>query len=123
MHERSLVKSLIEQVCDEVRLRKLGRIHAVRLELGEFSGVEPKLVELAFAELAGACWDFPVRLDVTVVPLLARCADCGTSFRVESFRFVCPVCGKTRVDIVDGDQVRLVSLDAERTAKEEVVIP
>jgi hydrogenase nickel incorporation protein HypA/HybF len=113
MHERSLVKSLIEQVCEEARLRKLGRVHVVRLELGEFSGVEPPLVELAFEELAPQSWDHPVRIEVTVVPLTAKCSACGTTFHVVSFRFVCPNCHSSSVDVEAGEEMRLASLEAE----------
>ncbi len=113
MHERSLVKSLIEQVCEEARLRQLGRIHIVRLELGEFSGVEPQLVELAFDELAPQCWDHPVRIEVTVVPLTARCSACGTTFPVQSFRFVCPQCHSPSVQVEAGEEIRVASLEAE----------
>jgi len=50
MHERSLVRSLIEQVVEEMQSRGIERIVSVQLQIGEFSGVEPALIELAFAE-------------------------------------------------------------------------
>ena len=123
MHERSLVKSLIEQVCEEARLRQLGRIHIIRLELGEFSGVEPQLVELAFDEMALQIWDHTVRIEVTVIPLTARCSACGTTFRVQSFRFVCPQCHSPSVEIEAGEEIRLASLEAEPSPVREESAP
>jgi hydrogenase nickel incorporation protein HypA/HybF len=110
MHERSLVRQLIEQVEDEVRNRHLSGLTTVHLEVGEFSGVEPSLLELAFQEMAVDKWPTEVRLEVNVTPLAARCRQCGEDFRVERFRFVCPRCKNAAVDVIAGEDMRLVSL-------------
>ena len=114
MHERSLVRSLIEQVVGEMQSRGIERIVSVQLQIGEFSGVEPALVELAFAEEAARTWDSAVRLNLEVVPLSATCRVCGAAFRVEQFRFVCPDCGAGSVEVTAGEEMRLVSLSAAR---------
>jgi hydrogenase nickel incorporation protein HypA/HybF len=116
MHERSLVKALIEQIIEEAARRKLGRLHEVRLQLGEFSGVEPALVESAFAEMAVDVWGHAVRLVVEVVPLTARCPACALPFHVNAFRFICPRCGGGDEQITAGEELQLVSLRAERRA-------
>jgi hydrogenase nickel incorporation protein HypA/HybF len=48
VHELSIAVSLVEAICDE--LPKLGavRIHAVRLRVGELSGVAPEALSFAF---------------------------------------------------------------------------
>lgn len=119
MHERSLVRGLIEQVSEELRLRKLGRLHGIRLELGEFSGVEPSLVKLAFEEMSRDAWGHDVELELVVIPLTAECIGCGTLFPVEAFRFVCPDCQGNNVQIRSGEQMQLASLNAESANERE----
>jgi hydrogenase nickel incorporation protein HypA/HybF len=114
MHERSLVKSLIEQVIQEGKARQLGRIHEIQLQIGEFSGVEPRLVNSAFEEMAATYWDTEVQLRIEVVALMANCSVCRESFRVEGFHFVCPHCGSGDVHVTAGEEMRLISLSAER---------
>lgn len=114
MHERSLVKGLIEQVLEEGRARGLGRIYEIYLQIGEFSGVEPMLLESAFAEMATEDWDYDVRLIIEVVPLMASCLACDDTFHVEGFRFLCPRCGGGNVQVTAGEEMRLVSVRAER---------
>jgi hydrogenase nickel incorporation protein HypA/HybF len=48
VHELSIAVSLVDAICDE--LPKLGdvRIHAVRLRVGELSGVAPEALSFAF---------------------------------------------------------------------------
>ncbi len=113
MHERSLVRSLIEQVNEELRTRRLGPLRGLRLELGEFSGVEPSLLQLAFDDMARDAWGHDVKLDLEIIPLSAQCLTCDKLFHVEGFRFVCPDCHGTDVQIRSGEQMQLVSLDVE----------
>lgn len=116
MHERSLVKVLIEQVIDEARLRQLNGIHEIHVEIGEFAGVEPTLVELAFTEMALDYWNHPVQLVITVVPLTATCLACGHSCRIEQFVFRCSRCDSGNLRVTSGEEIRLVSLRAEQPA-------
>ena len=118
MHERSLVNTLIQQVLAESRVRGLGRIHEIDLQIGEFSGVEPRLVESAFAEMALAQFDAEIRLNIEVVPLRANCRACKQSFLVTGFSFVCPNCDCSEVDIASGEEMRLISVRAERLQRE-----
>ncbi len=119
MHERSLVKGLIEQVIEEGRNRRLGQIHEIRIAIGEFSGVEPVLVKSAFDEMAGEYWQTPVQLAIEVITLSAICQTCQSRFRVTDFRFVCPKCGGGEVKITAGEEMRLVSLRAEAEKQKE----
>lgn len=121
MHERSLVNRLLEQVDDELCRRQISGLTAVRLEIGEFAGIEPTLVQMAFEELAADRWQCHVRLDLNVVPLTARCRQCLEEFHVERFRFVCPRCDHAGVDIIAGEELRLVSLTANEPASLESV--
>lgn len=118
MHERSLVNTLIEQVKEAAKVRGLGRIHEIHLQIGEFSGVEPRLFESAFEEMAPACWDTEVHLTIEVVPLTAKCTICNDVFHVEGFCFICPQCGG-KVHVIAGEEMRLVSLGAECQTRTE----
>lgn len=118
MHERSLVAYLIRQIDEELQSRGLTRLHEVRLEIGEFAGVEPILLQLAFEDMAANHWTGSVRLCWSTVPLTARCRQCVAEFAVEGFRFVCPHCSGRDVDVVAGEELKLVSLRAESTPHE-----
>lgn len=109
MHERSLVGSLLRQV-EAVRVEQHGlAVEAVRIEIGPLAGVEPLLVQSAFAELASACDMTGTSLIIEEVPLSARCTNCGV-VEVSSARIACPKCGSTTVRVVSGDEVRLKSI-------------
>jgi len=114
MHERSLVRTLIEQACEEQCSRKLGRIIEIQLDIGEFSGVDSTLFESAFSEMALAYWGRPVGLRVTNVPLTAQCESCKNEFPVQRFYFSCPNCKSGDVQLKNGEEIRLTNLVVER---------
>lgn len=122
MHERSLVTTIIEQVCEELHIRNLGRVVEVHLEIGEFSGVDSTLVELAFAEMAFEHWGYDVRLQITNIPLMAECRVCQKDFSVQRFEFLCPLCHGGDVQLKQGDEIRINELLTECLATSQGAI-
>lgn len=123
MHERSLVARLVDQIDDELRDRRLSSLKEVRLEIGEFAGIEPSLLELAFQELSLNRWEQDVTLRLDIVPLTARCLACRHEFHVEQFRFICPECDHALVEVIAGEELRLVSLTTNRSKFSERSVP
>jgi hydrogenase nickel incorporation protein HypA/HybF len=117
MHERSLVRALLEQVREEAQRRGLGNVQGVCVDIGEFAGVEVSLVRLAFEELASEVLGSGATLELRTTPLRAKCRLCAAEFSVRRFCFLCPHCGSDS-DLVAGDEVRLVSMIAETPPRE-----
>jgi hydrogenase nickel incorporation protein HypA/HybF len=113
MHERSLVRRLLQQA-EELMIEHDGaRVREVHLSIGEFSGVEPELLETAFHEMVGEGPLGHAVLELQRVPLEAECDACGCQFAVERFTFLCPQCGSTEVTVLRGEQLMLESLVLE----------
>jgi hydrogenase nickel incorporation protein HypA/HybF len=117
MHEASLVKALLEQVDRLVSEHDAAAIEEVRVRIGPLSGVEPLLVTAAFERLAPA----GAILVVDEVPLTARCRDCDELFELTQFRFRCPQCESTDVDVIEGDVFMLESITIRRVEPLEAV--
>ncbi len=111
MHEYSLVRALLGEVREVRRERRLGPIARVTIEIGEFSGVEPVLLESAFADLCVESLGQSAELIYRVIPLTAECSTCREEFHVTEFKFRCPLCRGSDVRVVRGEEIRLVSLD------------
>jgi hydrogenase nickel incorporation protein HypA/HybF len=113
MHETALMTQLLRRIEREARAAGAARVKAVRLRVGELSGVEPRLLESAFAWLAPGTVADGASLEIEPVPLEASCESCGQRFRVEQFRFRCPACGGDRTRAVAGEDLILESLTVE----------
>jgi hydrogenase nickel incorporation protein HypA/HybF len=109
MHERSLVRALLRQVADLAREHPGGQVQQVRVRIGEFSGVEPELLAMAYDELVQRTALQESTLAIERVPLTAACVDCKNEFQIERFNFQCDKCGSSRLSI-QGDEMLLESV-------------
>ncbi|TWU46702.1 hydrogenase maturation nickel metallochaperone HypA/HybF [Rubripirellula reticaptiva] len=110
MHELSLVKSLLSQVRSIVVDNKSESAEEVVVEIGPLSGVEVELVRSAFNQLSSELNQSGTTLTIHEVPLVVRCLDCGCESEVRGFVFRCQHCSSGRVQVIRGDEFRLVSV-------------
>jgi hydrogenase nickel incorporation protein HypA/HybF len=110
MHEMSFARSLLSQV-EQLLVRNGGTaVEEIEVEVGPLTGVEPLLLREAFERLAPASASQGAALTIREIPLEARCRGCACNFAVESFRFRCPNCGSTSVQVIRGDEFRLLNV-------------
>lgn len=110
MHETSVVRALLDQVTEIVRREGGGTVETIRIEIGPLSGVEPVLVSSAFADLVSRSECSGSRLEIVETTLQVACRSCGATTELPDFRFRCRTCGARDVDVVRGDEVRLVDV-------------
>jgi hydrogenase nickel incorporation protein HypA/HybF len=114
MHEASLVRSLIAQLELLARRHSARRVTAVNVTVGEFSGVEPDLLQAAFERQTADTWLAGARLLLARAALEARCEACRMTFTVERFDFRCPHCqGGGAAKVIRGEELMLESFMVE----------
>ncbi len=110
MHEMSLVRSLMSQVQAIVTDNQAESADEILVEIGPLSGVEIELVKIAFVQWVSELGSMNARLTVHEVPLVVRCRDCNCESELNDFVFRCRECSSGRVQVVRGDDFRLVSV-------------
>lgn len=113
MHEKSLVQSLLTQV-EQLRVQNdATTVDRVTVEIGPLSGVEPDLVQTAFDEVAPERFASPPMLDIRLVRMQIRCRTCRHEAAVEGVTLKCPECESTKVQIIRGDEFRLIDVSMQ----------
>tara|TARA_R110002095_G_scaffold3777_2_gene11197 strand:+ start:963 stop:1334 length:372 start_codon:yes stop_codon:yes gene_type:complete len=110
MHERSLVQNLLHQVEQIVVEQGGGQVAEIYVQLGDLSGVEPLLFQMAFDDMAPAVFSAGCQLTLEVVPVTAICSECDHQFEIVDFQFRCPACQAGSVQVIQGDEVKLISV-------------
>ncbi|MFH1303278.1 MAG: hydrogenase maturation nickel metallochaperone HypA [Planctomycetota bacterium] len=110
MHERSLVQNLLRQVEQIVVEQGGGQVAEIRVQAGDLSGVEPLLFQMAFDDMAPAVFSADCQLALEVVPVTAVCSQCDHRFEIVDFQFRCPACQAGSVRVIQGDEVKLISV-------------
>lgn len=114
MHELSLLQALVEQVTELAQKEGFSQVVAIRLGVGQRSGVEPDCLQLCFAEAAGDTALAGAKLVLEETPLELRCTACGQSCfpDVEADLF-CVSCGSSATQIVRGRELCILELDVQ----------
>lgn len=105
MHEYSIVQSLYDAVAAQAAARGAKAVHALRVRIGEMSGVDPGLLDTAWKTFCvkTICEDAP--LDVEIVAAEWRCSLCGTAVP-QGAVLTCATCGAP-AKLIQGDEILL----------------
>jgi hydrogenase nickel incorporation protein HypA/HybF len=76
MHEYSLVEALVRRVEEEARRRSALAVHAVRVRVGELSGVDPDLFRTAYETFRAGTLCADAALEVRRVAATWSCPRC-----------------------------------------------
>ena len=119
MHELAVAQSIVEVVEQRASECQAARVKAVRLQVGEASGIVPGSLQFSFEILAadspllaGAC------LMIDTLPHRAYCRQCGQEFAVSNFVPQCPLCATWSAEIISGTELRVLEMEIEEVVRE-----
>jgi hydrogenase nickel incorporation protein HypA/HybF len=115
MHELAIAQSIVEAVETKASECNATHVKAVRLKIGEASGVVTDSLTFCFEMLtslepilAGA------QLLIDTMPHRAYCHHCEREFHVQNFVAQCPTCKEWSNEIVSGTELQMLEMEFER---------
>ena len=113
MHEMSIVQSLIAIVEDEMINNNARTLKSVRVKIGEMSGIVPEALSTCFEILIANSDMKDAMLKMDIEPLVGCCRKCKEEFKVVEYKFSCPECNSTDIDIVSGREMSIVEIEVD----------
>ncbi|HWQ93334.1 MAG TPA: hydrogenase maturation nickel metallochaperone HypA [Clostridia bacterium] len=113
MHELSIMEGALAVALDQAQKARAERICAVRLRIGDLSGVVPEALEFAFETLSSGTLAEGAELQVERVPARFWCASCRQEFEAGALLAECPRCGVPSRDLRAGREMELASMEIE----------
>jgi hydrogenase nickel incorporation protein HypA/HybF len=113
MHEYSIVQALINQCEEHAEAHHAKKILKVVTKIGVLSGVEPDLLRTAFDTFKEGTVCDGAELVMQIQPVVIYCRDCGHEETLEDLALACPKCGSLATNVVDGEEMYLMSLEME----------
>ena len=113
MHEYSVVQALLEQIERVAKENDARKVTKILVKIGAMSGVEPYLLETAFNTFKEKTICDGAEFVMNVQPLTIVCRACQARSELEAARCCCPRCKSIDVDVVDGEDMFLMSLEME----------
>lgn len=111
MHEMSLCEGIRNVIESQVATHDITRVRTVRLEIGQFSGVEKPALEFAFEVVMRGSVAEGARLEMIDLPGRAMCYDCMKEVEIAARLDPCPDCAGGRLMPVAGEEMRIKDLE------------
>ena len=122
MHEWSLAKMFLQEAIRISREQNSGKLLEVCVQIGPLSGVEPSLLESAFDKLVAEQGAVATRLVIETTALVVRCRDCDILSEVSDFDFYCGTCQSRTVRVIQGDELKLISITVDDELDSETFV-
>ncbi|KPL52974.1 hydrogenase nickel incorporation protein HypA [Prosthecomicrobium hirschii] len=113
MHEMALCQGVVDLIDEEAARQNFGRVKAVVLEIGVLGHVEPEAMLFCFDAVSRGTRVEGARLVIERVPGAGWCLDCGKTVPLTERFGACPDCGRHRVQMTAGDEMKLRELEVE----------
>ncbi len=118
MHEMSIANQLVQQVLQVAEANNAIRVPKVVIEVGTMQLVVPEAMQAAFtACVEGTCAE-GAELELIEIEALAHCRNCENEFTPEIANYMCPKCTQANVEIVQGRDIILASLECDTEDEE-----
>lgn len=113
MHELSIAQSIISLAESAIPKDNPGSITAVKLQVGELSGIEIDPLQFSFNIIKENTKLKNAELVIEIIPGEALCNECGKSFHLNSFGNGCPSCKSFKLIITKGKEMKVVNISVE----------
>ncbi len=111
MHELSICRDLVALIVEATVNENVEEVKTVFLELGKFSHLEESSLMFSFEAVAAGTIASKATLSINRCEGVGRCTVCEhQQTLIERFE-TCKKCGEFPITLVDGDQMRLKSLE------------
>jgi len=113
MHEYSIVQALLNQIEDVAKENEATKVTKIVTKIGVMSGVEPHLLEIAFNTFKEGTICDSADFVMNIQPLTIRCKSCNTTTELKEAHYCCSECESLEVEVIDGEEMFLMSLEME----------
>ncbi len=113
MHELSIAQSIISIAENAMQGNKNVSVSAVRLQVGELSGIEIESLNFSFSIIRANTVLHHAELEIEIVKGEAVCNTCNHIFHLKSFGSGCPKCNGYSLHILKGKEMKVLNIVVE----------
>lgn len=110
MHELSITQNIVDIACELAGER---RVRAVRVRIGQLTGVDVRAVRFCYELCAEGTRAQGSRLDIDEVPGAGRCTDCQREIALDRPLGVCPCERAALLERTSGDELVVTQLEVD----------
>jgi hydrogenase nickel incorporation protein HypA/HybF len=113
MHEIRIAEELSAIVLRVAGNENLSKVSMVNISFGTMIQVVPDIFERAFRECVRDSLADGAELSVEILPVKIRCNSCREEMGLEAMDFRCNLCGSADLEIIQGKEMFVKSIEGE----------
>jgi hydrogenase nickel incorporation protein HypA/HybF len=113
MHELGITRNILEIAVDQARESKALKINKIYVVSGELSGVDPGCLSFYFDILRNDYALEDAKLIIRQIPAKLKCRNCQTEFDSCEMPWTCPACGSISLEIIEGIDCFVESIEVD----------
>jgi hydrogenase nickel incorporation protein HypA/HybF len=113
MHELAVTESILNIAIENAQKVDAKQITGINLIIGNMASLVDDSIQFYWDILSEGTIALGAILNIQRIPTEMRCFDCGHTFYPSPESFDCPVCMSIRVQVIQGDEMRVESIDVE----------
>lgn len=113
MHEMSIALNIIDIATEAAANANSKKINGIEIEIGSISGVEIDALEFALEVAVQDTMLANSSRKIIPIEAKAECLECHNTFPVSFFYEPCPSCYAININILQGKELRIKSINVE----------
>ncbi|NLY04098.1 MAG: hydrogenase maturation nickel metallochaperone HypA [Campylobacter sp.] len=111
MHELSIVIDLVDLCEKNLNSHKnASKIEEIIIKIGRLSGVESHYLRSAYSVYKTGTVCENATLTIHEQEVIVVCKECVTKSELKKFEFICPNCKSQNLEVIDGEDMYLMSM-------------
>ncbi len=113
MHEIRVAEDLSVIILEAAGKGKLNRVTGVNIIFGQLVQIVPDIFRSAFAEAVRGTIAEDAEVSIEIMPVMMKCVDCGSIFKVSNNIFSCGLCKSSDLEIIEGKEMFVKSIEGD----------
>ena len=113
MHEMAIAQNIVDIAVAAAEREHAQKITRINMVAGEMRAIVPMQLSFCFGVAAENTIASGAYLNLEIVPARGSCRNCGETFVVKDFLYICPRCEGSDIEITGGTELRIKDIEVE----------
>ena len=113
MHELGIMTGVMQAVEDSAKQAGAEKVLKITLSVGVMTEAIEDALQFAFEALSEGTMCEGATLEINMVPPISVCAECGNEYEHDRFHMLCPECGSSFTQLIQGKELQIDSIEVD----------
>lgn len=113
MHELGIMTGVLQAVEESAKQAGSEKVLKISLSVGVMTEAIEDALRFAFEALSEGTMCESAELEITMTPPVSICAECGNEYEHDRFHMLCPECGSSFTQLIQGKELQIDSIEVD----------